>query len=76
MPAWNFFSSASSRFSASARDARVASTRLRVGLHVAREIANLRRDLQLRALQLLLRLRVLQARARQVGSRRSTLPIG
>ena len=28
MPAWNFFSSASSRFSASAREARVASTRL------------------------------------------------
>ena len=28
MPAWNFFSSASRRFSASARDARVASTRL------------------------------------------------
>ena len=28
MPAWNFFSSASRRFSASARDERVASTRL------------------------------------------------
>ena len=69
MPAASFFSSASSFFSCSSRDALADCDALLVGLHVARDAADLRRHLHFKVLQLRLRLLVLEPHARQVGVR-------